>query len=257
VAGLVNWLDRQIPHRDVTQVQSSLFVHHVVTGLMENRGLALAQLAKEKFRLRQAIEAKIAQHRQAAAAKTYQALLFGPEATAVEVHPEDPTVCFSYDDDTYCPNWYYEGSYRFQRHYFRHVGELRSEGEEFECAQVIDQLPQVRYWVRNLERKPDASFWLQTSTDRFYPDFVAMLDDGRILVVESKGEHLWSNDDSKEKRALGELWADRSGGRCCFVMPKGRDWEAIGRCVSELAERRAAAADGSHGGSCATGSPPA
>jgi type III restriction enzyme len=46
---------------------------------------------------------------------------------------------------------------------------------------------------------------LPTSSDRFYPDFVAKLEDGRILVVEYKDEHLWSNDDSKEKRALGEL----------------------------------------------------
>jgi type III restriction enzyme len=89
----------------------------------------------------------------------------------------------------------------------------------------------VRYWVRNLERKPNASFWLQTSTDRFYPDFVAKLEDGRILVVEYKGEDRWSNDDSKEKRALGELWAERSGGRCLFVMPKGNDWGAITRCL--------------------------
>jgi type III restriction enzyme len=85
----------------------------------------------------------------------------------------------------------------------------------------------VEVWVRNLERRVDSSFWLQTSTDRFYPDFVALLNDGRILVVEFKGEHLWSNDDSKEKRAVGELWAERSNGKCIFVMPKGKDWSAI------------------------------
>ena len=90
---------------------------------------------------------------------------------------------------------------------------------------------QERRWVRNLDRKPDAAFWLPTSTDRFYPDFVAELTDGRILVVESKGEHLWSNDDSREKRAVGELWAERSGGRCLFVMPKGTDWSGIRSAV--------------------------
>jgi type III restriction enzyme len=231
VPGLANWLDRQIPHRDITQAQSSLFVHRIVMGLMECRGLSLSQLAKEKFRLRQAVEARIVHHRRTATTRAYQAFLFGPEADAIEVDPDDPEVCFGYGDDTYCPNWYYEGAYRFGKHYFRHVGELRSEGEEFECAQLLDQLPQVRHWVRNLERKPDASFWLQTSTDRFYPDFVAKLKDGRILVVEYKGEHLWSNDDSKEKRALGELWAERSGGRCLFVMPKGNDWAAVTRCL--------------------------
>lgn len=61
---------------------------------------------------------------------------------------------------------------------------------------------------------------------------MAELTDGRILVVESKGEDRWSNDDSKEKRTLGELWADRSGGRCIFVMPKGPDFGAITAAIN-------------------------
>jgi len=43
------------------------------------------------------------------------------------------------------------------------------------------------------------------------------------LAVEYKGADRWSDDDSKEKRTLGELWAKRSGGTCLFVMPKGKD----------------------------------
>jgi len=76
---------------------------------------------------------------------------------------------------------------------------------------------------------------LPTSTDRFYPDFVAELENGQFLVVEYKGEHLWSNDDSKEKRAVGELWADRSGGRGIFVMPKGRQFTNITDAISRKA----------------------
>ena len=64
-------------------------------------------------------------------------------------------------------------------------------------------------------------------TDKFYPDFIGELTDGRILVVEYKGADRWSNDDSKEKRAVGELWADRSQGKCLFIMPQGPDWPAI------------------------------
>ena len=66
-----------------------------------------------------------------------------------------------------------------------------------------------------------------TSTVPASTDFVVKLKDGRVLVVEYKGEHLWSNEDSEEKRNLGELWALRSGGKCLFVMPKGKDWQAI------------------------------
>jgi type III restriction enzyme len=47
------------------------------------------------------------------------------------------------------------------------------------------------------------------------------------MVVEYKGADRWSDDDSREKRKVGELWAERSHGRCLFVMPKGKDWNAI------------------------------
>ena len=133
-----------------------------------------------------------------------------------------PDLCFEFEEGPYSPDWYYQGNFNFRRHYFRNIGELKAEGEEFECAVFIDQLPQIAYWIRNLDRRHESSFWLQTSTDRFYPDFVALLNDGRILVVEYKGADRWSNDDSKEKRALGELWMSRSEDRCVFVMPKDR-----------------------------------
>jgi hypothetical protein len=66
--------------------------------------------------------------------------------------------------------------------------------------------------------QPDAAFWLPTSTDRFYPDFVAELQDGRLFVVEYKGGDRWSNDDSREKRDIGQVWAAASNGRCVFAM---------------------------------------
>ena len=47
---------------------------------------------------------------------------------------------------------------------------------------------------------------------------MAELKDGRLLVVEYKGADRFSNDDSREKRDIGEVWAKASGGRCVFVM---------------------------------------
>lgn len=158
--------------------------------------------------------------------RAYAELLLPQAATPLVVTPD---ICFTYDPDAYPYNTLYHGAYRFARHYYPHVGDLQASGEEFECARYLDLAPQVTYWVRNLERKPQHAFWLQTSSDRFYPDFVCRLHDGRTLVVESKGAHLWSNDDSKEKRDLGELWAARSRGQCLFVMPQGADYGVIGQ----------------------------
>lgn len=226
--GLVNWLDRQILHRDIPQTQSTSFICRALTGLMESRGVTIEQLARVRSRLRDAIEAKIQQHRDECRRKGYQGALFGPDALELEVSPD---CCFSCSEEQYCPSECYDGAWRPTKHYFRRIGELKSEGEELQCAMFIDRLPEVKHWVRNLERRPDSSFWLQTPSDRFYPDFVARLEDGRCLVVEYKGEDRWSNDDSKEKRAVGKIWADRSNGTCIFVMPKGADRSAIEQAI--------------------------
>jgi len=58
--------------------------------------------------------------------------------------------------------------------------------------------------------------------DKFYPDFVALLKDGRYLVVEYKGADRIGSPDANEKTMLGELWEARSKGRCLFRLV-GRD----------------------------------
>jgi type III restriction enzyme len=80
--------------------------------------------------------------------------------------------------------------------------------------------------------------WLQTSTDRFYPDFVGRLKDGRVFAVEYKSTRDWSNDDSKEKRQIGEIWAEASGRTCVFVMPKGPEWAGMDSAFAPPAPTR-------------------
>ncbi len=97
------------------------------------------------------------------------------------------------------------------------------------CAQFLDDLPEVKFWVRNLARKA-TSFRLQTSTDWFYPDFICQLNDERALVVEYKGEHLYA--EAEDKRMVGSVWASRSNGKCLFVMPEGKDLEKIRQSIN-------------------------
>jgi type III restriction enzyme len=129
-----------------------------------------------------------------------------------------PDWTFRYQPGLYPARNVYEGRYRFERHYYEVIHGLKSRGEEFECAKALDALPEVKHWVRNVEQQERYSFWLPTATDYFYPDFVAELHDGRLFVVEYKGEAYASNDDSREKRAIGAAWARASNGRGVFVM---------------------------------------
>jgi type III restriction enzyme len=229
-AALVHWLDRNIPHPDIDPADSGIFLTRLVLTLSDQRGLALEQLVLDKYRLRKAAERKISLHRQTARRRAHQAALFSrPADVAVS-----PDICFAFaaDPRRYAFSKPYKGRHLFQKHYYPEIGDLEDKGEEFECAQFIDRLEEVAFWVRNPARRPGQSFWLQTATDKFYPDFVCKLKDGRTAAVEYKGGHLSSNEDAKEKKALGELWAARSGGACLFVMPMNRDYAAVKRAFA-------------------------
>jgi type III restriction enzyme len=107
------------------------------------------------------------------------------------------------------------------------VGDFDSK-EELECAKAIEICPRVKRWVRNVR----GMFGLPPSSGTFYPDFVAGLDDGRILVTESKGEHLIQYE--QEKKNVGELWESKSGGKALFLWAIKKD--AAGRDVDRQLE---------------------
>jgi type III restriction enzyme len=50
---------------------------------------------------------------------------------------------------------------------------------------------------------------------------------GVVMAVEYKGAHIADNEDSREKKRIGELWARRSGGKCRFAWVENRNWQAI------------------------------
>lgn len=57
---------------------------------------------------------------------------------------------------------------------------------------------------------------------------MAELTDGRVIAIEYKGEPYKTNDDSREKRQVGEQWEKASNGRCLFLFAvktdeQGRD----------------------------------
>lgn len=88
-------------------------------------------------------------------------------------------------------------------------------------TRALDMLDAVTFWVRNLVHPKQ--FWMPTAHQHTYPDFVARLNDGRLLVVEYKSGDRFSNADSKQKRAVGELWAACSGGKGVYLMAQKQD----------------------------------
>ncbi len=59
--------------------------------------------------------------------------------------------------------------------------------------------------------------------------------DGRALVVEHKSSREGTTDETKEMRAVGEAWEERSGGQVAFAMTRDADLSEIEAALRRLA----------------------
>lgn len=210
---LVGWLDTHLYQQDLRQSDLCLFIRNTVRHLRDVRNINYATQQRFVFLLQKAFADRISECRKDAHRKGYQSALFAPDAL-VSTRDE---LRYDFTPTSYPAHWHYSGSYQFNKHYFPTVGELKSQGEEFDCAKAIDRNPCVKFWVRNLERREACSFSLPVSTGRFYPDFIAQLEDGRIMVIEYKGDILVDKKSELEKEEIGKLWERKSNGKGLFL----------------------------------------
>ena len=223
---LVRWLDQEVRKPYLSQLQLQAYLTKMLAHLRHDMGISLTALVRARFQLAQAISAEIERLRKLAIEKGFQGRLF---EMSVPTPEEMANYSFTFEPGKYPARNLYQGSYEFNKHFYPVIHDLREKtaagkvAEEFRCAMAIDAHPKVKHWVRNIERQEHSSFWLPTATDYFYPDFVAELDDGRVLVVEYKGEVYSTNDDSREKKQVGHQWEKSSNGRCLFLFALERD----------------------------------
>ncbi len=223
---LVLWLDRNIPHPDIVPSESGAFLNKLVQNLIDKRGMTLDQLVHDKYRLRTVTEKKINDYRIAEMREAFAQFLIPTSPLVVT-----PELTFTFDPNHPPYKAIYRGTYIFKNHYYPHPHIGAMNGEEEGCAIYLDTHDAIEMWVRNPDRGSKA-FSLQTSSDKFYPDFVCKLKDGRHLIVEYKGGDRVTNEDSKEKASLGELYEKRSEGSCLFLMVTNKEYDAIGAKIN-------------------------
>lgn len=217
---LIVWLGKQLRQDYIHPLDLNKWITNCIAYLMGARKIPIAALMRTKFILMRKLRDCIAAARLEERAKAYQQYLFAPEAR-VEVSFENG---FRFQVGMYPDVKKYRGGrWKPGKHFLGpdNVPEFSgaAEGEEFHCAMAIDSLPQVKFWLRNVSKHPE-SFWLPTATDKFYPDFVAQLNDDRLIVIEYKGALLAGEgvDDTNEKRAIGRLWEQHAGTKGLFLM---------------------------------------
>ncbi|WP_426050353.1 DEAD/DEAH box helicase [Brevundimonas sp. SL161] len=226
---LTVWLDRQIVAWDLAQADRVSWFSAVIERLSRDHGLTVLALMRMKYVLARRLKSHIDALRETERRGVAQQYLFAPTAPVRTLASEN----FEFRLGMYDDQSAYRGGERFSNHFLDRVPAFdgKDGGEEQQCARMLDSLRGVKWWVRNVAKHPN-SFWLQTSKDRTYPDFIAELDDGQIFVVEYKGADRWA--DAAEDRAIGAAWERAGGGLYLMVGKRVDNLDMLGQLRRKL-----------------------
>lgn len=225
---LATWLCRNLPNPYTTHPGKLAFVSAWLSELISR--FDLATVNQQRFFIRDLLEKRINQLRKSAVSRAYQETLFEQQAVILSENHVFEFPAY------YSPNKYYEankyGPYPFRHHYHGQIGDFDSK-EEFECACYLDHLAEdkkIQCWIRNIARN-GSGFYLQKATDKFYPDFVCLLPDESVLVVEYKGGDRWK--EAEPDRLIAGLWASLSES-CHFIMVTNKAFYQIDSLIESV-----------------------
>jgi len=177
------------------------FIYLAITRLEKDRQIPLQALFAKKYHLKRAMLIKLSKLVTDFKVASFDKLL---EVSRFSI---DTNNMVTFTSDNYQPN-IDSRSHEFKKHKYQYVDKLDSK-EEYIVAKYIDGLNGVVTWIKNIVKNPQNSFWLQTATGKFYPDFIIKLENGKTVVAEYKGEHL-KNEDTQRKEEIGNFWASQS-----------------------------------------------
>lgn len=226
---LIYLLARDCQRPDTTEAELLVYITAWVAHL--EKALGLPPLLVHKNRLPARLTECLNRCAEQAAHRGMRDLLgsLDDPASPLTIATEEVLVAFT-PQTTYAPATPYRGRL-FTKHLYPTVGEMNQP--EAEVAVILDALPEVELWLRNLDRHPN-SFRLPCpshKSDWFYPDFLARLTDGRLLVLEYKGSHL--EDQDQAKRQIGLAWQRAMKGQGLFLWIGDAPETAQGRSIAE------------------------
>jgi len=88
--------------------------------------------------------------------------------------------------------------------------ESRLNSFEERVINEIANIPNISFWTKNIEKK---GFRINGFINH-YPDFIIRTNAGKIIILETKGDHL----DAEDKIELGRLWQSKAGNNYRYFM---------------------------------------
>lgn len=92
-------------------------------------------------------------------------------------------------------------------------GEEEANGFEYDMVLAFTGLSNIKWWHRNMSRK---GFVINGFVNH-YPDFIVMTKSGKIVLIETKGDHL-DNEVNRKKLELSRTWQSLAGEQFRYYM---------------------------------------
>ena len=86
-------------------------------------------------------------------------------------------------------------------------------GFEYDMVMALTSLSNIKWWHRNISRH---GFCINGFINH-YPDFIVMTKNGKVILIETKGDHL-ENTETKQKLVLGRAWQNAAGAPFRYYM---------------------------------------
>lgn len=107
--------------------------------------------------------------------------------------------------------------------------ESRMNGFEERVINEVANMENIQWWTRNIEKR---GFRINGFINH-YPDFVISTKSGKIIVLETKGDHL----DAKQKITMGNIWASKAGNNYRYYMVYEHRTEAGAETLADFLEK--------------------
>lgn len=212
---LIRWLLSKIKLDLIPASEVRNYIRTAVSNLSSR--YPIAELFQLKFSLRDAIDRSIENYLNIYAKLQFDRLL------AEKRFILDLKQSYAIDKTLEIYNPYPE---TFQRSIFENVGKLNQE--EYRLAKAIDDLDNVKWWFRNLNK---GGFFIQGYLpSSLNPDFILETKSGTVVVLEYKGEHLA---DRAYKEKIGNIWGGINE-KYKFMMVTKTDIEEKVKTIKEL-----------------------
>lgn len=209
---LIQWLDKRLRFTMLDKEDKVKFLEKVIEGI---RGYIIQDLSVNRYVLREQIEDLINSILIDYSKNKFDNLLKEGKIKLKEFEKFPEVITLSE-----------ELPQEFNKNYYGKIDKLNKEEQKFVERLDLDTLPNIKFWIRNRERKDP--FYVQGwKRNKFYPDFITLTNKGNILVLEWKGEDRRTNEDTQYKEEVAKIWAQLGKGKLHFFLVHNKNIEEV------------------------------